>query len=426
MNHDHHIELEYEPAVPVSRGKLAIWLFLSTEIMFFTALVGTYIVLRFGAPAGSWPSPASVGVVEWIGALNTFVLICSSVAIVFCFESARLDRPAKARNWLLVTMVLGMVFLGIKGYEYNSKFKHGYYPQYPRSIMYDRPNEQYLSGLKENLRIQIADLETAILEQKRAAEGSGTESSSAQPEVASLLRRAPEGDTSAAVDASNLEEKLELLYQVQSGMVNWTERKVGRTDDPLMQQRAIEALTWQINPVFGDSEQVRKYLSDEKDEVSLLIVGQNSALTDLRETLETAQGEIVSFEEADDKGDEYKEAVKLAESTTREITAVELQLRQLESRISALDSFADAEHGINEEFHLQLPMVLPSGNTWANTYFLLTGCHAVHVLFGIFAFLILLPMRLGSARAGVVENVALYWHFVDIVWIFLFPLLYLF
>ena len=47
--HD-HIQLEYQPAVPVSKGKLAVWLFLSTEIMFFTALIGTYIVLRFGAP----------------------------------------------------------------------------------------------------------------------------------------------------------------------------------------------------------------------------------------------------------------------------------------------------------------------------------------------------------------------------------------
>ena len=62
----------------------------------------------------------------------------------------------------------------------------------------------------------------------------------------------------------------------------------------------------------------------------------------------------------------------------------------------------------------------------ANTYFLLTGFHALHVLIGLIAFLVMMGMTLGSARAGLVENVALYWHFVDIVWIFLFPLLYLF
>jgi len=41
-------------------------------------------------------------------------------------------------------------------------------------------------------------------------------------------------------------------------------------------------------------------------------------------------------------------------------------------------------------------------------------------------FAVLLTFRLGPARAGMIENAGLYWHFVDLVWIFLFPLLYLF
>jgi len=103
---------------------------------------------------------------------------------------------------------------------------------------------------------------------------------------------------------------------------------------------------------------------------------------------------------------------------------------KLSGRVQAIKDFhlADAEHhhGINHEFHMTLPMVIPSGNTWANTYFMLTGFHALHVLIGLIAFLVMLPMTLDVAHAGLVENVALYWHFVDIVWIFLFPLLYLF
>ena len=106
--------------------------------MFFTALIGTYIVLRFGAPQGSWPAPHDVRVVEWLGALNTFVLICSSVTIVFAMEAAKRDVAEKARKWLLLTFVLGCVFLGIKAYEYNSKFNHGIHPAAPRSLLYDR------------------------------------------------------------------------------------------------------------------------------------------------------------------------------------------------------------------------------------------------------------------------------------------------
>jgi len=66
--------------IPIPNSKLGMWLFLGTEIMFFTAFIGTYIVLRFGAVA--WPAPHDVHLSEPIGAFNTFVLICSSVTVV--------------------------------------------------------------------------------------------------------------------------------------------------------------------------------------------------------------------------------------------------------------------------------------------------------------------------------------------------------
>ena len=78
--HVHPLKLDYHPGLPIPLGKTCMWLFLSTEIMFFAGLIGTYIVLRFGAPA--WPRPHDVHLVEPIGALNTFILICSSVSIV--------------------------------------------------------------------------------------------------------------------------------------------------------------------------------------------------------------------------------------------------------------------------------------------------------------------------------------------------------
>jgi cytochrome c oxidase subunit 3 len=75
---------------------------------------------------------------------------------------------------------------------------------------------------------------------------------------------------------------------------------------------------------------------------------------------------------------------------------------------------------------LYLPMMIPSGNMWASSYFLLTGFHAIHVIVGLIAFVLIIPMRLDSRKAYDIENTGLYWHFVDLVWIFLFPLLYLF
>ena len=75
---------------------------------------------------------------------------------------------------------------------------------------------------------------------------------------------------------------------------------------------------------------------------------------------------------------------------------------------------------------LRLPIVIPGGPLWASTYFLLTGFHALHVLVGLIVFALMLPLTLDRTRANLVENIGLYWHFVDLVWIFLFPLLYLF
>jgi len=92
----HGLVLQYQPGLPLSRGKLIIWLFLSTEIMFFAALLGSYVVLRFGALV--WPKPHHVHLSEPIGAFNTFVLICSSVTIVLSLEAAKGNRASRAKS----------------------------------------------------------------------------------------------------------------------------------------------------------------------------------------------------------------------------------------------------------------------------------------------------------------------------------------
>ena len=111
------------PAVPTN--KLAMWLFLASEVMFFTGLIGTYIVLRFGSP--SWPSPGQFLVIP-LGAVNTFIPICSSMTMVLAFQAADQGNVGALRRYLFLTVLLGSAFLGIKGYEYSRKFAHGYYP----------------------------------------------------------------------------------------------------------------------------------------------------------------------------------------------------------------------------------------------------------------------------------------------------------
>jgi len=125
VGHVHHDEREL--GLPLSNAKLAMWLFLATEIMFFAALISAYVVLRWGLPA--WPEPDTV-LKAWIGALNTAVLLGSSATMAFSLWAVQ-QGDKRQRLFLLATLLLGFVFLGVKAYEYSEKFAHGYYPGGP-------------------------------------------------------------------------------------------------------------------------------------------------------------------------------------------------------------------------------------------------------------------------------------------------------
>ncbi len=381
--------------MPVSVGKLGIWLFLSTEIMFFTALIGTYIVLRFGVPDGTWPSPAAVGVVEWIGALNTFVLICSSVTVVFALEASKKDRSHAARKWLAATLALGALFLSIKGYEYSTKFKHGIYPQSPRSLIYDNPDPKYLSSLKEEIRRQVKTIQ----------------------------RKGNDLDT-------HDQTRLVFLQSLQTGLINWTERKAGRANDLERQWYYIAAAAYQVYPKSFPSHQatqIESFIAADLAAAKDSLEQEKNDRTTLEAKLKKLQNELAADNESNPLDETRKaDALDEAKQTTLKTTQLASSITALEFRIAYSNTISNAHAGINEHFHVQLPMVIPSGNTWANTYFLLTGFHALHVFAGLVAMAIMLPLGLGTARSTMIENVGLYWHFVDIVWIFLFPLLYLF
>jgi cytochrome c oxidase subunit 3 len=73
--------------------------------------------------------------------------------------------------------------------------------------------------------------------------------------------------------------------------------------------------------------------------------------------------------------------------------------------------------------------LVSSAEIFFSFYFAMTGMHAVHMIIGIFLLTALVIKtargRFSTAYNTPIELIGLYWHFVDIVWIFLFPLLYL-
>ena len=127
--HAHEIEIPYtvhpRPDTGVYNGKLGIWLFLASEVMLFGALFSTLVLLRTSAP--SWPHGKDILNVP-LATVNTFVLIASSVTVVLAWAYLRLGNLKKGKLFLLMTLLCGFGFLGIKAVEYGTKFSHHQFP----------------------------------------------------------------------------------------------------------------------------------------------------------------------------------------------------------------------------------------------------------------------------------------------------------
>ena len=116
-----------EPGVEAYDQKLGMWVFLASEVMFFTALIGSYVILRFGASPNQWAQPGKVLSIQ-ITAFNTFLLICSSVSMVKAYASVADGNLKMMKVWLLVTILCGATFVGIQVYEYLHLIHHGFQP----------------------------------------------------------------------------------------------------------------------------------------------------------------------------------------------------------------------------------------------------------------------------------------------------------
>lgn len=317
---DTHDNPALHMGLPMPNGKVAIWLFLVTEIMFFTAMIGAYLVLRQSAPykagVSIWPAPHDVHLAEIWGAVNTFVLICSSLTIVLAHWALTKNQIGSAVKFVAITLGLGIVFLGIKAYEYKAKIDHGILPGIIGDHL-DPKMPTYSDGVAYQYKDRVKDQLQHIVN---------------EPAKAGL-----------------------------------------KEDSPIFQEVVK----------FAEQLDIRKTDASAGKAATEPAPGQPAKLPDQTPALEV--------------GNRVNELLKKADEAGTPI-------------------------------HHLAPYV-PYGNMWASTYFAMTGFHALHVFGGLVVFVIILLMAargtLSRRHAGLFEYTGLYWHFVDIVWIFLFPLLYL-
>jgi cytochrome c oxidase subunit III len=105
---------------------LGMWVFLVTEILFFGGLFTAYMVYRLAYPEAFAEASHELDVV--LGGVNTAVLIGSSLTMAMAVWSAQLGRRGGQLLFLVLTIALGLAFLGIKAVEYSHKFEHHLVP----------------------------------------------------------------------------------------------------------------------------------------------------------------------------------------------------------------------------------------------------------------------------------------------------------
>ena len=124
LPHPHGHEEEYT-TTGIAHDKMGMWVFLCSEVMFFTGLIGSYIVLRFATPL--WPPPATVLNIP-LTAVNTFILICSSVTMVQALAAISRGDTRKMKLFLCLTLFAGAIFLSIQATEYWKLVHEGFNP----------------------------------------------------------------------------------------------------------------------------------------------------------------------------------------------------------------------------------------------------------------------------------------------------------
>ncbi len=107
-------------------AKLGMWLFLITEVMFFGGMFLLYLIYRWRFPVAFAEGSNHLDVT--LGAINTVILIGSSLTVALAVRAAQLGKSKALVVLLILTLLLGGMFLGIKSVEYSHKFHQHLFP----------------------------------------------------------------------------------------------------------------------------------------------------------------------------------------------------------------------------------------------------------------------------------------------------------
>jgi heme/copper-type cytochrome/quinol oxidase subunit 3 len=448
--------------IPIPNSKLGMWLFLGTEIMFFTAFIGTYIVLRVGSQP--WPTVEQTHINVLAGGINTFVLIFSSYMVVVAYEAMTQKKYDKARLSLWVVFICAGLFLGIKAYEYKGKWDHGILPGHVAESD-EQALAKALAEMQAAVDSQLSDLRpdsvvTDELEEAdekagrdRTAEDLARDPAYRPAEKIKVLEAEAESDETSAERKAEIERFLALNNEVTDlrdhilqnvplnvplkENVTTVTTADGKVLKGILAPTAEDKATIKLVILEGEAVQEVVINRSEIEEITapktLTLDEVRKKIQDLKHTARitttdesTIDGVVLVADEHGHAGNE-----KHAEENKDPVSDdSQLVVRQNDGSVKTIPrEQVSREDYLYEDMLSKVhdPTVIVYGNIFASVYFLMTGFHALHVIVGmvLFAIVLLQGSKINAAWTDWVENSGLYWHFVDLVWIFLFPLIYI-
>jgi cytochrome c oxidase subunit 3 len=346
-------------------GKLGIWLFLVTEVLFFSGLFVAYTLYRTNNPVVF--EQAHVFLNKYLGGLNTIVLLFSSLTMALGVRSAQLGRNKNCSIYILITMVCATMFLGVKAVEYSHKWDMGSLVRSAFDLTYSHPAPTTEIGKSLHLSDYLVYLCVipALL----------------------LAGFVVAGVISKLINKSMLAKFMMAMAITVGGyflgvgigviFMNATEGETGSTHASVIAEQPLMLLaSTQDDHSAGDHDHA------DHD------VGHDKTAGDSKHEGDHAHNEEHFGAHAAGGG----------------------------------EASFDAHHPDPSKLDRDIGIFF-------SIYYCMTGLHAIHIIAGIIALgWLYWRSLLGHWRTdyfGPVDYVGLYWHLVDLIWIYLFPLLYL-
>jgi heme/copper-type cytochrome/quinol oxidase subunit 3 len=482
------MEIPYEVTPRRDTGlynaKLGVWLFLASEVMLFGGLFSAYVFLRLGVQDGvdnPWPWGVSVHKsFVWLGAINTVVLIASSVGVVFAWVSLKERNWRRYQIWMYFVVACAVVFMCLKMVEYNSKLNHHHGVKLidnsvMEGVILDKTDQVRFDGEKITFSLQAAlpavlkDLDSKEFPAFTVTDGPegtvGTELKTA------AAFRSWFHDNRRAFSQALAEDRKRYRGEIASGVAN--PKPVSVKGTATVTASAPFALHGSPRKIVGHNETSLNYRDGVKVEGKLVAdhVVFEVHEVDMQLVLPQKQRESVVWNVINDDAakqsfftqqtQKYQEMLAYYEKRGEVVPEKMLRGRFLnvhyihvaadghaekdkhasvhtsEPVLTAGSIGGEGEHGPSRHLEIPRDQIKFMGNhgprygNYYAIYFTMTALHGLHVIGGALVLLFFvvfgkkLYLKNPEHLANRVEVGGLFWHFVDLIWIFLFPIMYL-